>query len=402
MESEGAPKPINNTEEINKKFSTFNEKFHSIKFPEDFEIELTNDSRKQSPLHFLVRKQDAPNTADVIVWAGYSGEDTPQWEIIASDKDAELDNDSIQHVLLEDTEGLIKAIEKTLYFEPNEIIPNEDDYHEEEKTPEIFNPIEYRDNEFKTEYAEILAKASSNKIKNREIVDDILEMERLLTWSIFPDHEHGTSYDYDEESLEEYNELRKKYNLPILKIYSRGNHGRYYLSQLEDKPQKQALVALKKKELEEFKGDFSMFERDLNDYGLNLEDLGMSEEEIKETHIKYLKDELEELKKENSKDSGCWHMRYLNHYEHNPFRYILKEWNLSLEDLGTSEEELRQEYIQYMKNWLEKVKRKEVSANDLYINRFENMAHVLTWWHVNFEDLGTTKKEVDELIENSK
>jgi hypothetical protein len=127
--------PVEDNEEFSKKVEALKERFSSIKFPADFEIKLTNDSNKSSLLHFLVKKEGAPNEVSVIVWAGFSGKDTPEWEIMTSN----LDGDSLRRVKIDDTEDLVKVIEETLNFKPDEhdfhddkddIFDAEDDYHD--------------------------------------------------------------------------------------------------------------------------------------------------------------------------------------------------------------------------------------------------------------------------------
>ena len=122
-----APDKNAGKEGIDEKKEKFNEKLPFIKFPADFEVKLTNYSSKTSPLNFLVKKEGAPSGASVIVWTGNSGEDIPQWEIMSSSKGNGVDGDSLQRVPLDDTERLVKAIEKALYFNPDE-----DGFHEEE------------------------------------------------------------------------------------------------------------------------------------------------------------------------------------------------------------------------------------------------------------------------------
>jgi hypothetical protein len=112
-----------NNEEFSKKVEALKDRFYSINFPSDFEVKLTNDHSKQSLLHFLIKKEGAPNSVDGIVWAGFSGEDTPEWEVMTSG----LDNDSLQRVKLDDTENLIKAIKETFDFDPNNYRDDERD-----------------------------------------------------------------------------------------------------------------------------------------------------------------------------------------------------------------------------------------------------------------------------------
>lgn len=79
------PKEIKNEpkEEISENSKRFKEKFSSIKFPSDFEIELTNNSAERRPIYFLVKKRGAPNKVSVIGLIGEHGEGSIEWEVMA-------------------------------------------------------------------------------------------------------------------------------------------------------------------------------------------------------------------------------------------------------------------------------------------------------------------------------
>lgn len=160
-----------------------------------------------------------------------------------------------------------------------------------------FNPAEYDEKEFRDEYAAIISKASSDVIKNQEIIDDILKMEEMKNSNIFISPEHPYSDEMIRDisvALEVLNKRRNKYGLPELKLnlYSEegdlGWYGKYYLSQFEGETQKKSLIDAYKRKVKIIREN-KVAERDLNrlksglrDHGFKPEDLGITEEEMKE------------------------------------------------------------------------------------------------------------------------
>lgn len=213
--------------EISDNSEVFKEKFSSLKFPADFEVKLTKDASEDRPIHFLVKKEGAPNEVSVIGIVGYHGEDSMEWEVASKTDNSSLGG--IRHVRLENTdEALVKTIEENLYLDPSDERDEEYLDHEEDESLE-FGPSRCGENEFRTEYSEMLTKASNDKEKNREIIDDIMEMEHLLgEYYYIPEEE--TYPDFDSSYIDKLNTLRQKYNLP--KLYIIGSRGR--LSQHEE------------------------------------------------------------------------------------------------------------------------------------------------------------------------
>lgn len=210
----------------------FKEKFSSIKFPADFEVKMTTNSREDSPMHFLVKKKGAPNEVSVIALIGYHGEDSLEWEVASRADNGSLGR--IRHLSLTDTnENIIKTIEENLYLEPSFDERDEEDIEQEKDESLEFDPSRYGKNEFRTEYAKMLDEASTNKEKNREIIDDIMEMEHLIDeYYYIPEEEAYPKLDPD--YIDNLNILRQKYNLP--KLYIVGSNERFgRLSQYEDK-----------------------------------------------------------------------------------------------------------------------------------------------------------------------
>ncbi|MFA6524182.1 MAG: hypothetical protein WC264_02320 [Candidatus Paceibacterota bacterium] len=111
--------PNKSNGEASKRLETLKEKLPFIKFPADFEVKLTADFDERRPIHFLVKKEGALNKVSVIALIGEHGEDSLEWEVMTSAKDYGPGGDSTQHMPLEDTESLIKAIEEALYFKPS-------------------------------------------------------------------------------------------------------------------------------------------------------------------------------------------------------------------------------------------------------------------------------------------
>lgn len=210
-------------EQQKKHLDIFEEKFPLIKFPEDLKV-----TKKNGLANFVVEKEDAPNTVSVIVYTGATVDDNldPQWEVVSVDKSNKFNDDFVQHISIDDTDDLIKAIEESLSH-----VPSHEDYVTKEPEEESleFNPSRYRENEFRTEYAEILTQASSDKEKNREIIKDIIEMERLVN-DYYYISEHETHPNLNPDYIDELNALRQKYNLPKLYIVNWDD-----LSQFENK-----------------------------------------------------------------------------------------------------------------------------------------------------------------------
>jgi len=109
----------------------FEEKFPLIKFPEDLKV-----TKKNGMANFVVEKEGAPNEVSVIVYTGATVDDklNPAWEVIAF-KGSKFYGDSLEHVSIDDTDDLLRAIETNLFYDPN----SEDRFTNVEEDPEPEN-----------------------------------------------------------------------------------------------------------------------------------------------------------------------------------------------------------------------------------------------------------------------
>ena len=98
----------------------FEEKFPLIKFPEDLKV-----TKKNGVANFVVEKEGAPNEVSVIVYTGATVDDklNPAWEVMAF-KGSNFHGDSLEHISIDDTDNLLRAIETNLFYDPS----NEDHF----------------------------------------------------------------------------------------------------------------------------------------------------------------------------------------------------------------------------------------------------------------------------------